>query len=80
MNTAFDTGATVVASLAGRCTSGEERGQGSRLHIVVGAHPNSSMAGKGLCGAKPGRRSVGWSLRQGEAATCPRCVKKVYAK
>jgi hypothetical protein len=29
-----------------------------------------------LCGAKPGRRSVGWSYDEGLQPSCPKCVKK----
>ena len=28
-----------------------------------------------LCGAKPGRRSAGWSDHDEPAATCPRCIR-----
>jgi hypothetical protein len=35
-----------------------------------------------LCGAKPGRRSVGWDFQNGSSnvgkeVTCPRCLKKL---
>jgi hypothetical protein len=37
----------------------------------------------GMCGARPGRRSVGWSHRHGTdkpgelKVNCPRCLKKI---
>ena len=34
------------------------------------------MAEVGLCGARPGRRSVGWSPSEGEV-NCPKCLKKL---
>ena len=57
-----------VMTLAGRCANGFEMDHGRLNHAVseVGA----------LCGAKPGRRSVGWSREFGDV-TCPRCVAKL---
>ena len=57
----------VLARLAGQCASGAERDGGARIHAVV--------AGRGVCGAMPGRRSVGWIEVDGaEQPTCPRCI------
>lgn len=55
--------------MAGQCTSGAERDGGKLFHAVA--------RNKALCGAKPGRRSVGWSAHLGEKVTCPRCLKKM---
>lgn len=35
----------------------------------------------GLCGASPGRRSIGWQTVEAEQeVTCPKCLKKLDAK
>lgn len=67
-----------TASLAGRCTSGQELGQGTRNHAVNGVVNEAwgELHGVALCGAKPGKRSVGWSLRDDEEVSCPKCLKK----
>lgn len=67
-----------IASLAGRCTSGQELGQGTRNHAVNGVLNEAwgELHGIALCGAKPGVRSVGWSLRDEEDVSCPKCIKK----
>lgn len=59
--------------LTGRCANGGELDGGSLFHAVP---ENDSIMGKALCGAKPGRRSNGWSLADGERITCKRCLKK----
>jgi hypothetical protein len=63
-----------VLMLAGRCANGAERDHGSLWHAV--------RDGEAVCGATPGRRSVGWSTytKLGKAATCPRCVKKLQKR
>lgn len=70
----------IPAKLAGRCVDGMERGQGARLHAIpstqVRARAEYKEAyGSAICGATPGRRSVGWTLLLDEAVTCPRCIK-----
>ncbi|WP_369913924.1 hypothetical protein AB8810_12920 [Xanthomonas sp. NCPPB 3005] len=68
----------VAAKLAGRCANGMERGQGARIHAIPASQIRSEYNeahGSAMCGATPGRRSVGWTLRAGEAVTCPRCMK-----
>jgi hypothetical protein len=32
---------------------------------------------KAVCGAKPGKRSVGWSYRTGSRVTCKRCLARL---
>jgi len=60
--------------LTGRCVDGGERDSGRLFHAVQrGDHV-------ALCGAKPGRRSVGWSTDEGERVTCARCLSKVKTK
>jgi hypothetical protein len=58
-----------VKVLAGRCANGSELDSGTRWHAV----PTDSWTA--LCGAKPGRRSAGWSswYIKDQAVTCPRC-------
>lgn len=55
--------------LAGRCANGAERDGGARYHAVP-------ASGAALCGAKPGRRSAGWSPYEGPAVSCPRCLAR----
>lgn len=33
--------------------------------------------GAAICGARPGKRSNGWSDYLGDHATCPKCLKKL---
>src|SRR5688572_12887157 len=58
-----------IGRLAGRCADGFERDGGSLYHAVKGW--------SALCGAKPGRRSAGWSEHQGDRVTCPKCQRKI---
>ncbi len=58
--------------LAGRCANGCERDAGSIAHAV----PAGTSHETALCGAEPGRRSVGWS-DQSQAIDCPRCIRAV---
>jgi hypothetical protein len=61
-----------VRMLAGRCANGAELDHGTRNHALVGDTWTAA------CGAKPGRRSVGWVMPWPDrTATCPRCVKKL---
>lgn len=68
-----------AAKLAGRCSDGYERGQGMRVHALADARrPDATTVyGTALCGAKPGRRSVGWTPMDGTEITCPQCLKKL---
>lgn len=62
-----------VRILAGRCANGSELGSGTKWHAVL---PGKHSA---LCGAMPGRRSVGWSTwrKTGQGVTCPKCQQKL---
>jgi hypothetical protein len=62
----------VPRRLSGRCADGAERDGGVKYHGLRRADQ-----GRALCGAKPGRRSAGWSPYPGEAVTCPRCLVKI---
>ena len=56
--------------LAGKCSNGAERDHGLITHAVnhIGA----------LCGAKPGRRSVGWVEPWNDApVNCEKCLKRI---
>lgn len=58
-----------ITRLTGRCANGAERDGGTRYHAIpLGKY-------KALCGAEPGRRSVGWSVYRGNKVTCPRCLR-----
>jgi hypothetical protein len=59
-------------TMTGRCANGAERDHGTRTHAVkFGQY-------KAICGAEPGRRSVGWSTPwNGRDITCPRCIKRL---
>lgn len=58
--------------LTGRCRTGSERG-GHLAHAV----PGDSWYETALCGAKPGKRSNGWSEYRPEAVTCPKCLARL---
>lgn len=80
MSTAQNTPAYLPATLAGRCANGYERDQGRRTHAVP---YSETLAGNGyaihaaVCGAKPGARSAGWSLRADLQPNCPRCLARL---
>lgn len=57
----------VTKQLVGRLANGAERDHGTVVHYVNGFGA--------LCGAKPGRRSVGWTIVWDVEITCPRCKK-----
>lgn len=61
----------LAIQLAGRCRNGAERDHGRLYHAL----PEDGYVA--LCGAKPGRRSVGWSSHTGTEVTCPRCLKRL---
>lgn len=66
----------LAARLAGRCANGYERDQGRRVHAVPHSETlaaNGYCTTPAACGAKPGRRSAGWSVTV-EAPSCPRCL------
>ena len=69
----------MAATLAGRCADGRELGQGSRVHAVNGTLRTdyNELHGTALCGAKPGRRSVGWTVAPpATEVNCPRCCAR----
>lgn len=76
----MSTPAHLSATLAGRCANGYERDQGARVHAVP---YSATLARNGYaihaaaCGAKPGPRSAGWSLRTDMQPNCPRCVARL---
>lgn len=63
----------IPRSLNGRLANGWERDSGKLFHAVP------LVIGIALCGAKPGRRSAGWSENtiENDVVTCPRCLKKM---
>lgn len=73
-------GEVLAAKLAGRCANGLERGQGTKLHAIPAAQVRhhrgfAEATGRALCGAQPGRRSVGWTACESHPVTCPRCQR-----
>jgi hypothetical protein len=67
-----------VRSLAGRCLNGFERDHGTLFHAVS---LDPAKMGRAACGAKPGKRSAGWSeWGIDEEVTCPRCIKRLGRK
>lgn len=64
-----------ISRMSGRCNEGERDG-GKRYHAVP---LNGNCHAKAICGAQPGRRSVGWSEHVGVAVTCPSCLRKLLS-
>lgn len=68
----------VPRMMLGRLTDGAQADHGSRVHACLEGTCAAYCHGKALCGAAPGRRSVGWSAPEtGRAVDCPRCVAKL---
>ena len=65
-----------IRRMTGRCANGAERDGGALYHAVpideFGAYHSNAV-----CGAKPGRHSVGWSSYPGENVTCKRCIRRL---
>lgn len=64
----------VAARMLGRCSNGNEADGGTLLHAIR----QDRMTSAALCGAAPGRRSVGWGdhpdvVKPVAAVTCARC-------
>jgi hypothetical protein len=72
----------VAAKLAGRCSDGWERGQGTKVHALENPlQPNQwTIYGDALCKATPGRKSVGWTPMGDSNVTCPKCLRAIEAK
>jgi hypothetical protein len=69
-----------IVRLTGRCADGAERDGGRLTHAIPeGAGRFSARA---LCGAKPGKRSNGWSepFDKSDAPSCARCNEKIARK
>ena len=66
----------VAMKLAGRCADGCERGQGVRYHALPAGTPDFTH-GPALCGAKAGRRNVGFTAKEGTTINCPRCLSRM---
>ena len=58
--------------LTGRCRTATDSA-GTVAHAVAGV----SWWETALCGAKPGKRSNGWSEYRPSAVTCPKCLAKL---
>lgn len=72
-------GTLLPARLAGRCANGYERDSGRVTHAVDynGRSDGDYHMGAAVCGAKPGRRSAGWSSYRWASVTCPRCLRRL---
>lgn len=67
-------------SLTGRCANGAERDSGTLYHALPLPGSPMYIEGKGyraVCGAEPGRRSVGWGWDNVNNVTCPRCLRRL---
>lgn len=87
----FDINETVkIGALLGRLSSGLQSDHGTLYHAVILKTQIVLRSGietqrkiyVGLCGAKPGRKSVGWSFNHGtdhgvQAVTCQKCLKRL---
>lgn len=81
--------------LLGRLANGQEADHGRVVHAVTmrqmqrpacpfnewgRRRANDTVAREvALCGAQPGRRSVGWSDGDEGTVTCPRCAARLAA-
>lgn len=66
-----------AARMLGRCANGSERDGGTLYHAIR----EDRLSEAAVCGAKPGRRSVGWSdqyQKPIDAVTCPRCRNAMW--
>lgn len=77
----FDGIGIQAMQMLGRLTDGAERDHGKLYHAVPindKLFPLLFHQNKALCGAKPGRRSVGWQKYEGHTTvTCPRCLRRM---
>ena len=74
------------ARLAGRCANGFERDGGRLHHVIPGESSRDLHHRRALCGAAPGRRSVGFepvNMLDGSgrppARVCARCERRRQA-
>lgn len=67
-----------ISQMAGSCRNGAERDHGRLFHARLYTE-DEGVSYKALCGAKPGKHSVGWSdwHPEGQQVTCPRCLKRL---
>lgn len=68
------------AFMLGRLSSGYEHGKGRLIHAVPLREGQiwTSDLDAALCGAAPGKHSVGWQpVDEGAIITCPRCRRKI---
>jgi hypothetical protein len=67
----------VYTYLIGRSRTATDS-MGTRIHAVeVDGTSYPAFYGKAICGAKPARRSNGWSEYRTAAPTCPKCIAKL---
>jgi hypothetical protein len=63
--------------MMGRLASGLQGGHGVRVHAVEAGTTAAYCHGKAICGARPGRRSCGWSDVEKLPISCPKCQAKL---
>lgn len=66
----------IATTLLGRLANGAERDHGRVVHGLA-IDKGNGKKDIAFCGAKPGRRSVGWSWHHEKDVTCPRCLKRI---
>lgn len=62
--------------LTGRGRTGTDA-TGPLIHAISSDFDHYPSFGSAICGAKPGKRSNGWSEYRADHATCPKCLKKL---
>lgn len=71
----------ILVQKLGRCANGFEKDHGRVIHGLVTENPNDSIQhGVALCGAMPGKRSVGFGQpyqKETKVITCEKCKKRI---
>jgi hypothetical protein len=68
-----------VRQKAGRCANGAELGSGVLWHAIPKSGESWGRIDKALCGARPGKRTPGWSSYHASTViTCPKCSWQFY--
>jgi hypothetical protein len=74
----------IAGKLLGRLTNGFERDKGRLIHACIKSDTEHTRS---FCGAKPGKRSVGWNFENGSSlfenpyalkdVNCSKCLSKL---
>jgi len=66
-----------VRQKSGRCANGAELGHGILWHAVPKSGESWGNIDRALCGARPGKRTPGWSgWHNSKEITCLKCLKR----